>query len=444
MVMRLPPGPRAPRLYQTLRWMRSPNAFAEDCARRFGDAFTLRLLHFGPFVFFHDPEVARRIFAESEAFLTGEANNILEPFLGSSSLLLIDGERHRRGRAILTPPFQGERMRLYGPAILARTREALTGLADGARFTAHPLCQRISLLIILEAVFGLTEPARRDRFAAEIENLLNRDFGLASMFIPALQRDLGPLTPWRAFKRQLARVDALIRDEVARRRGAAARGEDILGRLLSVSGEDSFSDDELRDQLLTLLLAGHETTASALAFALHWVHADPAVLARLRAELAAAAVLDDPEAIAALPFLDAVCKETLRLIPIVNLIARKPRVSIELGGFQFEPGDLLAVSVHLVHRRPEIYPEPEVFRPERFLERRFAPHEFLPFGGGNRRCIGASFALYEMKLVLAAILAAFELELGRPGPLAVERRSVTMAPKYGVPLRITARRGARV
>jgi cytochrome P450 len=253
------------------------------------------------------------------------------------------------------------------------------------------------------------------------------------LFSPLMQRDLGPLTPWRKFTRARERGLGLVRDEVASRRGVPP-GDDILSMMLAVRDEDGrgMSDDELVDELNTLLLAGHETTAIALAWAFYWLLRTPDALARLRAELAELGDDPDPEAVAALPWLDAVCHEVLRLYPILPLAPRTLLRPLKLGPHDLEPGDAIGVAITLIHEHPDLYPEPDKFKPERFLGRKPSPFEFVPFGGGHRRCIGAAFAMYELKLALAAIVPKYELKLVRDVPARPVRRNLSLGPRGGV------------
>jgi len=446
----LPPGPRRPVWAQTAAWIHHPTRLLEHCQRRYGEPFTLRIAGAGTCVFVSDPRAIKSVFQDAgERLRGGEGNAPLRPVLGPHSLLVMDGPAHLRQRKALLPPFHGERMRAYGALIrdiaLRTTRDWPTQRA----LAAHPVLQAISLEVIVRAVFGLTDPARIERCLALLGRFTQYLSGTC-IYLPVLQRDLLGLSPWRRFTRVVVELRDLLAEEIRERRGEPAeRRSDILSLLLSQDPERNESPSERRrageeqdeealsDQLLTLLAAGHETTATALVWALRHALADEHVRERLRSEIDGAAA--DPETLAALPYLDAVCKETLRLFPIVPVIGRRAAVETTLLGRPLPAGVTVIPCIYLTHRRAELFPEPGRFRPERFLEREYAPYEFLPFGGGIRRCIGAAFALYEMKIVLGTLFAHFTLKLDRaPGTPRPVRRNVTLYPGGGA--RIVAER----
>jgi cytochrome P450 len=305
----------------------------------------------------------------------------------------------------------------------------------GEPFTIRTSTQDISLRVILSAVFGLHQGERYDQLRKLLTVLLDSigsPLNSTLLFFPSLQKDWGPLSPWGRFLRLKQQIDQLLIAEIqARRKQADSNREDILTLLLEARDEagQSMTDEELRDELLTLLFAGHETTASALAWALYWIDRLPQVKDKLLKELDTLPPDADPTTIARLPYLSAVCSETLRIYPIaLNPFPRILKVPMEIVGYQFEPGTILLPSIYLTHQREDIYPEPKRFKPERFLERQFSPYEYFPFGGSNRRCIGAAFALFEMKLVLATILSRYELKLVGNRPVKPTRRGLTVAP----------------
>jgi cytochrome P450 len=307
--------------------------------------------------------------------------------------------------------------------------------------------QEISLQVILNAVFGLHQGQRFDQLRQLLSSLLDvmgSPLSSSLLFFPSLQKDLGAWSPWGRFLRRKQQIDQLLYAEIQQRREQAdSSGDDILSLLLSARDEagQPMSDEELRDELLTLLFAGHETTASALSWALYWVDHLPEVHDRLLSELDTLSSDADPTAIARLPYLNAVCQETLRIYPIaINPFPRTLKVPMEMMGYQFEPGTTLLISVYLTHHREDIYPEPKRFKPERFLERQFSPYEYLPFGGGNRLCIGMAFAQYEMKLVLATILSRYDLTLADNRPVKPARRGFTVAPSSSMRMLVTQRR----
>jgi cytochrome P450 len=437
----LPPGPRGS-LWNTLRYLRDPYAFFAVETRIHGDPMTLRTMA-GPLVVTGDPELARAIFSADPGAVEPFSVGTLGPFLGERSLIMTGGERHKRDRKLLTPPFHGARMRAYGRMIVDATRAETRAWHPGKTGPVQSTTAAISLDVIVRAVFGIEDPAARDRWS----DAIRRDVGAISpsiIFVGALRREFFGIGPWARFRRTRARLDALIMSEIASRRAAhatGATGEDILSLMMAARYDDgsAMSDAELRDQLLTLLAAGHETTATALAWALYWIHRDPGLLRDLRAEIRTLGGKPEPDALAALELLDATCAETLRLHPIIPDVARRLRAPMTLGRWTIPAGVGVAVVTSLLHADPKLYPRPEVFDPRRFIGTKPSPFAYTPFGGGSRRCLGAAFALYEMKLVLATLLADWDLELVdhdvKPG-----RQNVTIGPKGGVRMRVLSAR----
>ncbi len=434
----LPPGPDAPPLLQGLQWVQWPIPFLEDCARRFGDAFTVRLPGRPPLVMVSHPDAIRDLFTGSEDDLrAGEANVLLEPLLGRHSLLLLDGREHLTERRLVQPPFQGERMQSYGDSMQQIARGAVDAWPVGQPFALHPHMQSVTLDVILRTVFGMEEGPKLESLRAGLRDLL------AVSANPQLLLALANGGASGAATRSLqvrAQVDAELFAEIARRRALPTAGRhDVLSLLIAARDEDGqpLSDQALRDELVTMLVAGHETTATSLAWAVHHVLAHPEVRARLEAELATPR---PPQEVARLPYLDAVCRETLRLTPIVPIVGRRLTRPLRVGNLDLPAGVVAAPCIVLAHRRPERWPEPEQFRPERFLEQKPAAYEFLPFGGGVRRCLGAAFAMYEMKIVLAEVLTRVTLRAAPGYQVRVVRRSVTLAPSEGMPV-VVERRG---
>ncbi len=412
-----------------------------ECAQRYGDAFTTRLLTVPRLVFFHTPEAVQQIFQGSpHTFHAGKGNAVLGPLLGPGSLLLLDGERHLHQRRMLMPPFRGQRMRLYGETIREVTAQTTRQWAVGRAFSVHETFQDISLEVILRVVFGLEEGERFQHWKQVLSHLMDTLAHSPGVFIPQLHRSLGPLTAWDRIQAIKAQVRNLVLHEIQQRRRETAR-EDILSLLLNARDEhgNGLSDEELHDQLLTMLLAGHETTATALAWAVYWVHRTPGVLERLLGEMQSILPELTPENMAQLPYLDAVCRETLRIRPIVPAVARELQSPEVIGGWEIPAGVVVAPTIFLIHQRPELYPNPEQFAPERFLEKKTSPYTYLPFGGGVRRCLGMAFALYEMKIILATVIARFCLELEGP-PIDAQRRSITIAPRGGTRVVVTGHR----
>lgn len=398
-------------------------------------------------VYFSSPEALEAVFtAKPEQLSAGRANAILSLLVGEHGIVLLEGAAHQRQRQLLMPPFHGDRMRSYAQVIQQVTAQTVSHWRMGTTFAVRPVMQSISLQVILKAVFGLEAGSRYDQLQQTLSQMLDSfssPIGAMLLFYGSLQRDWGAWSPWGRFLRLRQQVNDLLYAEIAERRAEAAETKnrtDILTLLLGArdAAGQPLSDVELRDELLTLLFAGHETTASALAWALYWIAVQPEVHSRLLAELTALEAEPDPMAIARLPYLSAVCQETLRLYPIA--ISAFPRVVMQpvvLAGYALEPGTVIMPSIYLAHHRAAVYPEPKQFRPERFLERQFSPYEFLPFGGGDRRCIGSAFAMLEMKLVLAQFLSDWELKLKTSAPIRPVRRGLTVAPSNQLKMQVT-------
>jgi len=442
-VVAFPAGPRTPSVVQVVRWLRQPIPFLESCARRYGDVFTLRFPAYDPIVLFSAPAAVKEIFGgDPELLRAGEANVVVAPMVGNDSVLLADGARHRRKRRLLMPPFHGERMQLYGEVMRAITDRAIDAWPIGRPFPVHKETQSITLDVILRAVFGLDEGAQMDALRSRLVEGATTVTDHPMLMLKALQRDLGPFTAWRRVLQIRGEADAILFGEFARRR-ADQRGDrtDVLSLLMSALDEDGqpMSDQELRDEMITLLLAGHETTATTLAWVLQYVLADRDVHARVRDEAVAWDRESRAPASGDLPYLDAVIKETQRLMPIIPFVGRRLHEPTEIDGRALPAGAVVAPCIFLTHRRPDVWDAPGAFDPERFLAKRPSPYEFFPFGGGPRACLGAAFATFEMKIVLARILARVELR-AVPGYRArIVRRGITFAPSEGMPIVIERR-----
>ena len=442
-----PDGPKDSRFVQTVRGILNPLKYLEEKYQKYGDIFTGEFSNFPPQVIISNPQAIQEIFtADSKLFKSGEVNQITLPLVGSNSLLLLDGDRHLQQRKLLMPPLHGDRMKAYGQIIRDTTEKVINNWTVGSLFKAHATMQEISLEVILHAVFGLSEGERYRQIQQVMVTMLNvfsNPLNATFLFLKSLQKDLGAWSPWGRFLRQRQRLDELLYQEIRdRKTQSKPLGEDILSLLISARDEagEAMSDVELRDELMTMLFAGHETTATALAWALYWIHYLPEVREKLLQELSSIDVENaDAIEISKLPYLNAVCSETLRIYPVVLFaFPRILQAPIQLMGYNIPKGMMLAPCIYLVHHRPDIYPEPKRFKPERFLERQFSPYEYFPFGGGNRRCIGAAFAMFEMKLVLAKVLSRYSLELAENRPVLPVRRGLTMAPSGGVRLRVKA------
>jgi cytochrome P450 len=430
--MALPPGPRAPATLQTIRLLARPVPFFESARRRYGEPFTARILRAGRLVFISDPPSIKALFgADRENIVAPGRNVVLGPLLGERSLLLLNGPEHLARRKLMLPPFHGERMRAYERVMEEATEREISRWSLNREFRIHPSMQAITLEVIMRAVFGVGEDHRDDLRQRLLAILAATRSPLAiGLTIPAV-RSVGA---FRRVRRTIAETDEILAAEIAERRADPnlASQEDILSLLVVARDEngEGMSDAELRDQLLTLLMAGHETTATALAWAFDLLFRHPEAMERLRGEVEG----DEHE------YLDAVAEETLRLRPVVPFVGRELRVPMELGGRQLPPGTVVMPSIYLTHTRADLYPEPYAFRPERFLTEPPETYSWIPFGGGTRRCIGAAFAQVEMRVVLRTVLRAVELRGGSDAPEAIVRRNVTLSPRGGTPVVVERRR----
>jgi cytochrome P450 family 110 len=435
----LPPGLDAHPVRQTWRWIRDPVGLLEECHARFGDTFTMRTLTHGAEVMVSRPDDIRRLLtAPADVALGGSANFVLGPLLGRHSLLLLDGGGHQRLRRLLAPPFHGERALGVGDAVLALADDAIDRAPAGETFSALGLLQDLSLRVIMRAVLGLEAGDPLWGLRAEFLELIDA-FSWPPMRLTFLHVDLGPKSPWGRFVRAYEAVDRSIAELVARRRAEGVGRDDVLSMLLGARDErgEGLGHDELRDTLLTLVVAGHDTSASALAWGLHGLLSEPGAWRELRREVVGCASGGrlEARAVEGLPFLDAVVRESLRWTPVVVAIGRKLAAPLEFSCGVVPAGTIVAPSIYLAHRNPAVYEAPQLFRPWRFLRAKPGPYEFLPFGGGARRCLGAAFATYAMKLELAAL--ALRTEPRRPAfaaPVRPVRRSVTVAPSGGLPI----------
>jgi cytochrome P450 len=421
----LPPGPRTPAIGQAVRYLREPLDFLSTYRRRYGDIFTVSFPFFGGVVYVTSPELDKQLFTGSPADLhAGEANaTVLEPALGPNSVLTLDDEPHMQQRKLLLPPFHGERISRYGELIRETTRREMESWPVGEPFALRPHTQRITLAVILRAVFGIEDRARTDRATALFDEFADR-VNVITKF-PMLRRDLGRFSPWRRFLAARQRLDDFLYEEIALRRAEAGVEErdDVLSLLLGARHDDGspMSDEELRDELLTVVGAGHETTATALAWAIERLLRNPAVLERLRESLAAGE--ED--------YLEATVKETLRARPVILDVVRKLKAPTTIGGYELAAGRFVLAAIAALHYREDVFPEPQEFRPERFLGARPDNYAWIPFGGGVRRCIGAAFAEYEMRIVLREFVERARLRAPDPEPERVRVRHITLAPAKG-------------
>jgi cytochrome P450 len=420
------PGPRRPALVNLIGLWKRPTAYLEWLRARYGKRVLMRLPFGGPVVLISDPADVKDILtAPPDAVHPGEGARILEPILGSYSVILLDEGEHLSQRKLLLPAFHGEKMLRLSGLMEELTDRELDTWPTGTPLALHGHLQRLTLEIILRAVFGLDEGRRLDDLREALTDLL--EFSESPLSImPKLQPIFARFGHWKRFPELIARTDELIFAQIEERRREGQEGrDDVLTMLLGARHEDGspMSDQELRDELMTALVAGHETTASELAWAFERLARDDRVRARLTAEIEAG---ESDE------YLMATIHEVLRAKPVVP--APEPRLvksPIEVNGVRYPAGITLLVSAYLLHHDPELYPDPYTFSPERFLARSPGTYTWIPFGGGRRRCLGASFAIQEMKIVLRALLSRFELASAQPTPERVARRSITFSPAGG-------------
>ena len=427
----LPPGPRAPAAINTVRFVRRPLQSLLGWQRRYGDVFTVKYLIFGTGVYVADPAAIREMFTGDQSDLrAGEANEPLSPMVGHKSVLVLDGAEHLRQRRLLLPPFQGSAVQSFREVIREVAEAEVARWAPGSEFAMRDRMRALTFEVICRAVFGVTDAGQVERLRQSLLPIM--DTGAGTLFLPQiLRRDLGPLSPWGRLQRRLNKADALLYAEIADRREVADLEErtDVLSLLLRARDEDGepMTDRELRDELMTMLAAGHETTATGLAFAFDLLLRHPDVLSRLKEELAGGG--DDA-------YLDAVVTESLRLRPVIDAAERtltKPRV---FGDYELPAGIRVYPAIVLVHRREDLYPEADRFRPERFLDGKAESYSWLPFGGGIRRCIGAALAQAEMAEVIRVVLSRVDLRPTREQSDPVVLKGITLAPQHGTPVAV--------
>ncbi|HEX5008776.1 MAG TPA: cytochrome P450 [Planctomycetota bacterium] len=445
----LPAGLRAPAAWQLFSYSRSPLALLEEGARRHGEAFTLRLAGYGQLVILSDPAAVRDVFRGDPRVLhSGEGNEFLSASVGKTSVLVLDEEPHERQRRALGPPLMGEPLRSHAATIVDTSAEVVRGWEAGRTLPMLEPMRDITLRVILRAVLGLTGRDAIADVAQRVQRVLELGRGRYGMIlvkvlpVPLMLRTPG--LPWCRHTRALDEALLELVDAL-RRRPPAERGTSVLADVLATRHADGrpLSDREIRDALVTLIFAGHDTTSVALAWALEQIVPRADVVERLEDELQRVTGGSPPrgEQVARLEVLDAALRESLRVRTIMPFVVRLTKQPFTAGGREYPAGVLLCPSNHLVHRREDLYPAPGEFRLDRFLQRRFGPHEWFPFGGGNRACLGMAFALFEMKLILATVFAGARLARPRDGRSAPLRRGIMLAPDDGARITVVAKRG---
>jgi cytochrome P450 len=455
-LVELPPGPSLRPMWTMVRWLRSPLPMLDEFAATYGNAFSLRVPRMEqPMVFFSDPAAIKDIWGgDPETMRAGEANVILRAALGPGSLLLMDGAEHLRERRLMLPPFHGDRMRAYGATMRDVTLRELAHWPVDKTFPIHSSMQAITLDVIMQTIFGAADEALHDALVRWTTLATSRLGTAILLLVPpehakkvqALATNgLGRFLPWAPIVRAQRDTDRLVRDMIARRRREdTTNRSDILSMLLAARDEHGqpMTDDELRDEMLTLLLAGHETTATTLAWAIHHLLENPAWLARVRAEVDEVVGVGGQvttDHLEKLVLLDAAIKETLRRTPIVPLVGRVCKQPTTINGYELPVGAVACASIYLAHHRPDLWPDPTRFDPSRFVNKKPDPTHYFPFGGGTRRCLGMAFATYEMKVVLATILAHVDLKAAPNTRVRLVRRGITLAPSGGMPVIIRRR-----
>jgi cytochrome P450 family 135 len=423
---------------QTLRWSFRPLPFMQDCREKYGDNFSVKFLTFErPMVMISDPAAIKALYMERSHGLPPGRDIILTPIVGSRSLLVTEGADHLAHRKLMLPPFHGERMRSYQPLVEEIVDREIDSWPLGEEFPIHPRMQAITLEVILKVVFGVADGPRFESLRGVLTRVLEETASPTAQLTSLASRRFGGRGPWAKFEKQLKEADNLLYAEIAEHRasGAYEERDDILSLLMQARFEDGsgMTDTDLRDQLMTLLLAGHETTATALAwtFDLLLRHRQP--LERLREELEAGE--ED--------YLRATISESLRLRPVVPLAGRRLQKDLASDNLTLPAGTDVTPAIWLTHTRADVYPEPFAFRPERFLDGAPDTYAWIPFGGGIRRCIGAAFAEFEMRIVLREVLTRCELRKANPAPEKIGRRNITLSPRAGTPVVLDERHPAR-
>jgi cytochrome P450 family 135 len=420
----LPPGPRMPAALQAVAWLRRPLPFLERCQRRYGDTFTLRVRHAGTWVILADPEDVKKVFTADHAALgVGLANSILGPLLGPRSVMLLEEPEHIKRRRLMLPPFHGERMKGYSQMMIDVTRREMASWPQGTPFELWPRMQEITLEAIMRVVFGGVETDHLKRLRELLRRLTNwmndphRLTLLAAAGPSRFARNTG-------YQTLMEPVEQAVVEQAHRRRERPeeyAGREDIASMLAEARYEDGepMSEQDLRDELVTLLTDG--PTSALISWAFERLLRHPDKLARLRQEVLAEG--------ASGPYLDAVVKETMRLCPAAPIVVRRILEPMELlGGYEIPAGTTVAPCVHLVHRRPDIYPQPLSFKPERFLEKPAGTYTWIPFGGGVRRCLASSYAQMLMKQVIATVVGEVELRAVEPRSERPKKSAITFVP----------------
>jgi cytochrome P450 len=448
--MQLPNLLQTSSFFQRIQWVADPVGFMENASQQYPDIFSAKVISSDKaLVYVNHPQGLQEVLTnDRKSFAAlGKENQLFRTLVGDYSVFMLDGDRHRKRRQLVMPSFHGDRMRSYGGLIRDLTEKVFSQLPANQPFSARDTTQEISLQVILQTVFGVYKGERCQQLKKQLTllaDLFRSPFTSSFLFFPFLQKDLGSWSPWGKFLRDQQQLDQLLYAEIAERRAQPDPDRiDILSLLMSARDEagNQMTDQELRDELITLLIAGYETTATSMAWGLYLIHQNPEVREKLLQELDTLGDSPDPMSIFRLPYLTAVCNETLRIRPVAMLtFPRVVQEPVELLGHSLEPDTVVVGCMFLTHQREDLYPQAKQFKPERFIERQYSPFEFIPFGGGARRCLGEALAVFEMKLVLATILSRYQLALADSQPEVARRRGVTLAPARGVKMVIKGNR----
>lgn len=448
---KLPDGPQGLPLVEFIKFMTDQVGYMETCCQRYGDIFTLPFNTkpgFSPMVVVGNSQAIKTIYtAGFKAFDFPEKLTSLKCLLGEYSLLYLDKERARQQHELLMPPLHGVALNSYGNDICQITKQVSSGWIIDQPLSIQPMMQDITLQAIIKIIFGINQEQRyqqiRQLLTRWLENI-ESGFMNVIFLVKFLQKDLGFLTPWRNFVHLREQIDQLIYTEIQQRRSQPNQQvRDILSLFMSAHDQQgqTMTDQQLRDQTITLLIGGHETTTNALTWAFYRVLSHPEIYSTLQEEIDSLEENPDPMTIANLPYLNAVCQEVLRIDPIGLIhFPRVLQIPLQIGEYQFQPGTELCICSHLAHQREELYPQPQQFRPERFLERKYTPYEYLPFGGGEKRCPGNALAVFEMKLILATILSNFQLKLLTQQAVKATSTGLAHGPNIDLKMMVTAKK----
>ncbi len=439
------------RIFRQIQAIVFPLHLFEERNRKYGDFYQIIFKNSPPSIVSSNPQAIEDIFTASpDTFEVGKGNKILTFLVGDNSLLLLDGKAHKNRRRLLMPPFHGESLQEYSRKIVSITEKISDSWQIDEAFKIRPYMQEITLTVILNLVFGIDSGERFERLKELLTQLLeifDNPLSSSLIFFPILQQDWGKFSPWGRFLLLKEEIRQLIYQQIEERRNLLASNKlesrDIFSLLLLAKddNDEGMSDEELQDELITLLFAGHETTASALTWLFYWIHYLPEVQEKLRFELDSIGKNPDYKEINNLPYLDAVISETLRIYPIApGTFGRLLTKPLSVMGYELEPQTWLMISIYSLHHREDLYPNSKQFKPERFLQKKYSTYEYIPFGGGNRRCLGSALALLEMKLVVATILKHFQLELTQKRPILPVRRGLTLAAPSYLKMKVGARK----